>query len=144
MHAGTRDGGPPTTDTADACERASCCCMQVDIFTSVATIDAVYNGQTPQADSIGSLAGGRPLTVAVGGAFLDSAVANNVVKVGGMPCPITAMPNRGLFTCRAPPVTGFVKAEYWNVQKSVSTLPELQTWSNPRKMGGAYACATCH
>jgi hypothetical protein len=102
-------------------------------FTYVATITGV-------SGNVGSLGGGLPLTLSVGGAGPDmgalSSSSNNVVSVGGLPCPITSVQSAGnawTVVCTAPAAVGYVQAEYWNLPAGLRGMPELQTWTNPRE-----------
>ena len=131
----------------------ACRHVQTGIFAYAPTIKAV-------SGNVGSLAGGLPLTLTVGGAGLalgpDNATLNEVT-VAGLPCPILSMPSATTVICKAPAVTGKVQADYWNLPAGTTQLPELQAWSKPGAArwshvggGGAVAgvappcvCANC-
>jgi hypothetical protein len=82
-------------------------------------------------DNVGSLGGGLPLIVNVGGAGVAAAglnLASVSVSVGGLPCPLTGYTAgsdaaTAQVTCRTPAATpGMAVAEYWNVG-SPATAP---------------------
>ncbi len=85
--------------------------LQVSNFPSVPTI-------TSLTGNVGSLGGGLPLTLTVGGAGLPSGsnATSIAVTVAGLACQITDRPTATTVTCLAPAVTpGTALAEYWNV-----------------------------
>ena len=101
--------------------------LQRAVFTSLATVTAV-------ASNIGSLAGALPLNISVGGAGAvvgEDRFTRNQVTVGGMPCPILSVPNPSTIICQAPAMYGYVQADFWNFQPPQSSLPDLQTWTDP-------------
>ncbi|PNG99189.1 hypothetical protein TSOC_015039, partial [Tetrabaena socialis] len=101
--------------------------LGVGVFTYYPTISAL-------ADNAGSLAGGLPLTVNVGGAGLATGPNNstaNVVTIAGLVCPIISVDSASQLHCRAPSINGFVSAEYWNMGSNSYSLPDLTTWTRP-------------
>ncbi|KXZ54727.1 hypothetical protein GPECTOR_4g796 [Gonium pectorale] len=99
----------------------------------------------------GSVVGGRPLTLTIGGSGLavgsaspggnatsgnntaaaGNATALNSVSIGGLPCPVVAVHDRNSLTCIPSGMNGYVLAEYWNLGTSTQTLPDLQLFDNP-------------
>ncbi|KXZ43941.1 hypothetical protein GPECTOR_77g37 [Gonium pectorale] len=97
------------------------------VFTYRPTITALDG-------NAGSLVGGRPLTLTVGGSGLATGDGNfsaNAVDIAGMPCPLISVDSRWSLTCRAPGMNGYVYAEYWNLASGTYTLPDLLGYSNP-------------
>ncbi len=98
--------------------------LQVGNFSSTLTIASL-------SGNVGSLGGGLPLTVNVGGAGVAAAglnLSSMSVSVGGLPCPLTGYTagsrTTAQLTCRAPAATpGMAVAEYWNLG-SPGTVPE--------------------
>ncbi|GIL53442.1 hypothetical protein Vafri_9024 [Volvox africanus] len=97
------------------------------VFTFRASINSL-------ASNIGSLAGGLPLVLKVGGAGLDVGPNNlttNVVTIADLPCPILSVTNRTELVCRAPGINGYIFAEYWNLGVSTYTMPDVYSFTNP-------------
>jgi hypothetical protein len=112
------------------------------IVRPVVRLDGTSNGIGSPRGNVGSLSGGLPLRLSVDWGLLAAGPNNfssNVITIGGLPCPRTSVPTRTSITCEAPAVTGFVQAEFWNLNKGVMVLPELQTWTNPREDCGLVA-----
>ena len=84
--------------------------VQVSNFTNGPII-------TSLSGNVGSLGGGLPLTVNIGGAGLPTGPNTSVVvSVGGLPCPVLGSVTATQLTCRAPAATpGTALAEYWNI-----------------------------
>ena len=91
-------------------------------------VNANFTTVTSLSGNIGSLGGGLPLTVNVGGLGLpltgigSGGSASISVSVGGLPCPLIGnVTGTSQLTCRAPAAAqGTVMAEYWNTAAMVS------------------------
>lgn len=69
--------------------------------------------------NVGSMAGGQSITLTASGAgFNTSTREANAVAVNGVPCAVTAVPDRQTLSCTAPSMYGYVNAEYWNLPAS--------------------------
>ncbi|EFJ47178.1 hypothetical protein VOLCADRAFT_92358 [Volvox carteri f. nagariensis] len=96
-------------------------------FTFTASIDRLTR-------NVGSLAGGLPLVLSVGGAGLAVGPDNltaNAITIADLPCPILSVKNRTEVTCRAPGMNGYVFAEYWNLGVSTSSMPDIFSFTKP-------------
>ncbi|EFJ47176.1 hypothetical protein VOLCADRAFT_92353 [Volvox carteri f. nagariensis] len=97
-------------------------------FTFTASIDSVTS-------NVGSLAGGLPLVLSVGGAGLAVGPDNltaNAITIADLPCPILSVKDRTEVTCRAPGINGYVSAEYWNLGVSTFSMPDIFSFTKPR------------
>lgn len=101
---------------------------------------------TDVSANAGSLAGGMPLTLTVGGAGLALGPNNataHVVTVAGLPCNLTAVDGAaGTVTCLTPAITGWIYAEYWNLASDIYTLPDLLGFTKPGEWyrSSGYGC----
>ncbi|GFR40478.1 hypothetical protein Agub_g1045 [Astrephomene gubernaculifera] len=99
--------------------------LGVGVFTYTATIAAL-------SGNAGSLAGGLPLVVTVGGTGLATGNATaNTVTISGLPCPVLSMDNATQLTCLAPGINGYVYAEYWNLAVNTFSMPNVLSFSKP-------------
>jgi hypothetical protein len=103
------------------------------VFTAWASI-------TDLDDNVGSLAGGLPLALTVGGAGLSLNNSEVAVTIAGIPCPILNVTNRYHLTCRAPAINGYVYAEYWNLGYSTYSMPDIISFTNPGEWTGVGSC----
>ncbi|GIM05166.1 hypothetical protein Vretimale_9611 [Volvox reticuliferus] len=106
--------------------------MSVDPYgKGIFTFKASISGLT---SNVGSLAGGLPLVLTVGGAGLavgPNNLTTNVVTIADLPCPILSVTNRTELVCRTPGINGYVFAEYWNLGVSTYTMPDVYSFTNP-------------
>ena len=106
-----------------ACSKPSGLCpfaVQLGSFTFSTSVVSSLSG------NVGSLAGGLPLTLSIGGAGLPAGLNAGAVAVtvGGLPCPLIGTPTPTQVTCRAPAApAGTVFVDYYNLGAGNSANP---------------------